>query len=84
MGALAFAAGAALGAALPHTAQEDTLMGEAADKVKREAGHLASDLYGDGKTQAGEVYKEASEAAGELYSDARSKLAGGSTASASS
>jgi ElaB/YqjD/DUF883 family membrane-anchored ribosome-binding protein len=74
MGALAFAAGAALGATLPHTEQEDQLMGEAADSVKREAGHVAADLYEQGKEKAGELYEEVSDKAGEIYGDAKAKL----------
>jgi hypothetical protein len=76
LGALAFAAGAALGATLPHTEEEDALMGEAADEVKREAGHIAADLYEKGKERAGEVYSDVSEKAGEIYEDAKGKIAG--------
>jgi hypothetical protein len=76
MGALAFAAGAALGAVVPHTRQEDELMGEAADEVKHKAGEIASDLYEQGKEKAGEVYEEVSEKAGEMYGDAKRKLTG--------
>jgi vacuolar-type H+-ATPase subunit H len=77
MGALAFAAGAALGAAVPHTRQEDELMGEMADKVKRQAGEVASDLYEQGKETAEEVYEDVTEKAGEVYDDAKRKLTGG-------
>jgi hypothetical protein len=77
LGALAFAAGAALGAAVPHTRQEDELMGEAADEVKRQAGKVASDLYEQGKETAEEVYEDVSEKAGEMYGDAKRKLTGG-------
>jgi hypothetical protein len=76
MGALSFAAGAALGAAIPHTRQEDEMLGELADEVKNEAGHVASDLYAKGKEKAGEIYEEVSEKAGEIYGDAKSKLTG--------
>lgn len=81
MGALAFAAGAALGATLPHTKQEDALMGEAADGIKREAGHVAVDLYEQGKEKAGEIYSDVSEKAGEIYEDAKSKISGDTPAS---
>ncbi len=74
MGALAFAAGAALGATLPRTAQEDELMGEAADNLKREAGHVAADLYEQGKEKAGEIYDNVSDKAGEIYGDAKARL----------
>ena len=76
MGALAFAAGAALGAVVPHTRQEDELMGEAADDVKRQAGEIAADLYEQGKEKAGELYEDVSEKAGEVYEDAKRTLTG--------
>lgn len=44
-GALAFALGAALGSTLPHTPQEDALMGDAADAVKGKVGETAAELY---------------------------------------
>ena len=74
MGALAFAAGAAIGAALPRTEQEDSMVGEAADDVKREAGAMASDLYERGKQKAAEVYEDVSGTAGEIYEDAKQRL----------
>jgi hypothetical protein len=57
-GALAFAAGAALGAALPPTKEEDRMVGEFADKVKGEAAEMASDAYEEGKSRAGELYEK--------------------------
>jgi hypothetical protein len=81
MGALAFAAGAALGAVVPHTKQEDELLGELADDVKGEAGHIASDLYAKGKEKAGELYEEVSDKAGEIYDDAKKKLTDEASAS---
>lgn len=73
-GALAFAAGAAIGAALPHTRQEDEMVGEAADRVKRQAGTMAEDMYEKGKEQAARLHDEASHKAGEVYKTARSAL----------
>ena len=70
-GALAFALGAALGSTLPHTAQEDAVMGEAADAVKEKVGAQAADLYEDGKEKAADIYATASEKAGELYQQAK-------------
>ena len=75
-GALAFAAGAALAAALPSTRQEDEAVGEYADGIKRDATHAASDMYEKGKQEAAHLYDEASQKAGEVYSDAKSKIAG--------
>ncbi|MET3900405.1 ElaB/YqjD/DUF883 family membrane-anchored ribosome-binding protein [Devosia sp. UYZn731] len=73
-GALAFAIGAALGSALPHTPQEDALMGEAADAVKAKAGTQAADLYAQGKEQVADLYDKASEKAGDLYHEAKDGL----------
>lgn len=88
-GALAFAAGAALGATLPHTQQEDELIGEQADmarrQVKKTAGELyekgkagAADLYERGKAGASEVFDSATEAAGDLYDETRQRLSSSS------
>jgi vacuolar-type H+-ATPase subunit H len=76
MGALAFAAGAALGAVLPRTEQEDRMIGEASDQVRREAGAMASDLYEQGKEKAAELYEDVSETAGEIYDDAKQRISG--------
>jgi ElaB/YqjD/DUF883 family membrane-anchored ribosome-binding protein len=73
-GALAFAIGAAFGSALPHTAQEDALMGEAADAVKAQAGSQAADLYDQGKEQVAELYEKATEKAADLYDEAKEGL----------
>jgi ElaB/YqjD/DUF883 family membrane-anchored ribosome-binding protein len=70
-GALAFALGAALGSALPHTAQEDALLGEAADTVKGKIGDHASEIYEDGKEKAADLYESATAKVGELYQQAR-------------
>ncbi|MDB5507462.1 MAG: nutrient deprivation-induced protein [Devosia sp.] len=73
-GALAFAAGAALGATLPHTSQEDEILGAASDKAKREAGKLAASAYEKGKEQVAEVYEDVSGKVGAIYEDAKSTL----------
>ncbi len=70
-GALAFALGAALGGALPHTRQEDKVLGEAADKLKSKAADAASDLYDKGKDRAVEVYATASDKVSEVYEQAK-------------
>lgn len=74
-GALAFAAGAALGAALPHTREEDKLVGKQADKLRGEAAHVASELYDKGKEQVGEVYEDVAAKAGEAYEDVKERIA---------
>lgn len=73
-GALAFAAGAAIGAALPHTAREDELMGDAADSVRDDLGERASDLMSQGKQVASDVYEKAVGVAGELHDTARERI----------
>lgn len=73
-GALAFALGAALGSALPHTAQEDALLGEAADAVKGKAVDQASELYDQGKAKAADLYDVTVDKAGELYQQAKTGL----------
>jgi ElaB/YqjD/DUF883 family membrane-anchored ribosome-binding protein len=75
-GALAFALGAALGATLPRTEQEDALMGEAADAVKGKVGETASELYEQGRDKAAELYASASEKTGEIYQQAKEGLIG--------
>jgi len=71
-GALAFAAGAAFGAALPHTEQEDAILGEAADQVKSKAAEQAHDIYDQGREKATEVYSDVAERAGEVYNQVKS------------
>jgi len=66
-GALAFALGAALGAALPHTEQEDAAIGEVADTVKAKAAEQAADIYGQGKEKVVSMHEAVSEKAGDLY-----------------
>ncbi|GEM_PF-425469 len=75
-GALAFAVGAALGSSLPHTPQEDEMIGKQADAMKDKVGETAADLYEQGKGKAAEVYDEASRQAGEAYEQAKSDLTG--------
>lgn len=70
-GALAFAAGAALAAALPHTPIEDKAVGKVADKVRAKATDVATDLYEEGKSRAGEVYDRGKEKIAEVYDDMR-------------
>jgi len=74
-GALAFAIGAAAGAALPHTTQEDELLGEQADKVRGKAVKTAGKLYQDGKGKAAELYDEVTDQAGKIYDDVKDKVA---------
>jgi ElaB/YqjD/DUF883 family membrane-anchored ribosome-binding protein len=75
-GALAFAVGAALGSSLPHTPQEDELVGKQADAVKDKIGEAAADLYEEGKGKASALYAEASRKAGEAYEHVKADLTG--------
>lgn len=74
-GALAFAAGAAIGAALPHTDQEDQAIGKIADKVKQQAADTALEVYEEGKAGAAELYDKGKEGAAKVYSDMRDSVA---------
>lgn len=74
-GALAFAAGAALGAALPHTREEDKLVGEVSDQVKGKAADLAADAYEEGKEKAADLYERGKESAAQLYDEVRGNSA---------
>lgn len=74
-GALAFALGAALGSTLPHTPQEDALMGEASDSLKGKVGETASELYDQGKDKAADLYSTATEKVGEVYQQAKDGVA---------
>lgn len=80
-GVLAFAAGAAIAAVLPHTRQEDELIGRQSDRIKDKAGSMAGDAYEDVKDQAGELYGEAADKAGEVYRQAKSSVTGDKSAS---
>lgn len=71
-GALAFAAGAAVGAALPHTPSEDKAMGEASDAIRDtvaakageavdRAGNVAADVYGKAGAVVSDVHAAAKE-----------------------
>lgn len=74
-GALAFALGAALGSTLPHTPQEDALMGEASDALKGKVGETASELYDQGKYKAADLYSTATEKVGEVSQQAKDGVA---------
>ncbi|MDF2798893.1 MAG: nutrient deprivation-induced protein [Devosia sp.] len=70
-GALAFAAGAAIAASLPHTEQEDALLGETADQLKATAAEQANQVYEQGREKATELYETATGKAGEIYQQAK-------------
>ena len=74
-GALAFAAGAAVASAFPHTKQEDQVFGEAADKVKQQAASIAGDAYDKRKEQVTEAYGQVADKAAEIYQQAKNGVA---------
>jgi hypothetical protein len=76
-GALAFAAGAALGSVLPHTEQEDQLLGKAADKTRRDMAGAAAELYETGKEKAADLYEKGKQSAAQLYDDTLGESASG-------
>jgi hypothetical protein len=74
-GALAFAVGAAIGAALPHTRQEDEALGEAADDVKSRLSDQASKTFDKAESLATDVYGKAVSVASEVHDVARDRIA---------
>ncbi|WP_426233616.1 DUF3618 domain-containing protein [Pararhizobium sp. DWP3-4] len=66
-GALAFAVGAAIGAALPHTEMEDDLLGDAADSTKDKVTAASKDVVDRGKEVASEAYDKVVEVASDTH-----------------
>lgn len=73
-GALAFAVGAAIGAALPHTEQEDALLGDAADATKEAVSAQASALADQGKEIASDAYDKAVAVASDIHDAAKDRV----------
>jgi ElaB/YqjD/DUF883 family membrane-anchored ribosome-binding protein len=94
---VAFAAGAAIAAALPRTRQEDEMLGEAADQLRREAEHRAHQALEQGreavssqlsgiKEQAAGIYEQTKETVRTNYSGIKEQAlnaAGGASGSGS-
>ena len=74
-GALAFAVGAAVGAALPVTETEDDLFGGAADRAKDAATGKAGELLAEGKSIARETAEKAVSIASDVHDAARERVA---------
>jgi hypothetical protein len=74
-GALAFAVGAAIGAALPHTRQEDEAVGAMADDVKDRLSAQASQTFDKAEGLATDVYGKAVSVAAEVHDIARDRIA---------
>jgi hypothetical protein len=73
-GALAFAVGAAIGAALPHTDNEDELLGDLADRVKKEVAAQVFDLAEQGKDVASDAYDKVVVVASEVHDAANDRI----------
>lgn len=73
-GALAFAAGAAIGAALPRTAREEEMLGDAARKVRENLSSQAARAMDKGSEMASEVYASAATLASELHDTAKDRI----------
>jgi len=73
-GALAFAIGAAIGAALPHTEAEDAFFGDAADEAKDSLSEEVSPMVEKGKTIASEVYHKASAVAADAHDTVKDRV----------
>ncbi|MDR9762786.1 DUF3618 domain-containing protein [Rhizobium redzepovicii] len=74
-GALAFAVGAAIGAALPHTETEDELLGEISDATTDKLGAQVLDVVDQGKEVATEVYEEAASIASDAHDAVKERVA---------
>lgn len=74
-GALAFAVGAAIGAALPRTDREDEMLGDMSDQVKGEVATRASDALDRAEHVASDVSKTVASVASEVHDVARDRIA---------
>jgi hypothetical protein len=74
-GALAFAVGAAIGAALPHTQQEDEALGATADDLKNRLSDQASKTFDKAESLATDVYDKAVQVASDVHDVARDRIA---------
>jgi hypothetical protein len=73
-GALAFAVGAAIGAALPPTQVEDSIAGEAAEGVKDSISDKAEGILEKGKEAASDIYDQAAAFVDDAYEAASGRI----------
>lgn len=73
-GALAFALGAAIGAALPHTDMEDNLLGDVSDDTKDKVTAASRDVVDRGKEVASEVYQKVVEVASDTHDEVKERV----------
>ncbi len=76
-GALAFALGAAIGAALPSTRAENDVMGEASDRVKDKVSAEAAKTIDKAGELASDAYERAVSAASDVHDAARERVVDG-------
>lgn len=74
-GALAFAVGAAIGAALPRTEREDEMMGEASDQMKGRVAAKASDTLDRAEHLASDVSRSATSVVADVHDTAKQRIA---------
>ena len=74
-GALAFALGAVIGAALPNTRRENEAMGETAEDVRNQLSTKASEAMHKAGETASSVYEKAAAVASEVHDTARDRIA---------
>lgn len=74
-GALAFALGAAIGAALPNTRREDEAMGEMADEVRGQLSATASKAMDQAEEIASDAYNRAAAVASDVHDAAKERIA---------
>lgn len=74
-GAIAFAVGAAIGAALPRTDREDELMGEMSDEMKSKVASQASDVMDRAETVATDVAHSAAAVVSDVHDAAKDRIA---------
>ena len=73
-GALAFAIGAAIGAALPHSETEDDLLGDVADSTKNKVTAASQEVVDRGKEVASELYEKVSEVASDTHDTIKDRV----------
>ena len=73
-GALAFAMGAAVGASLPSTEQEDVLMGDASDAAKEAASSKATEVAREGQEIAAATLEKTVAVASDIHEAARDRV----------
>jgi hypothetical protein len=74
-GALAFAAGATIGAALPHTRQEDEMIGKTSDSIRENLSDTAGTAIDQAVEAGSEVYERALDVVSDVHQAAKERIA---------